>query len=59
MSALPGYFRHQLVPLLPERIDFDAEIADRAFDLGMSEHELDSPEIAGPSIDQGRFRGSQ
>jgi hypothetical protein len=40
-------------------IDFDAEIADRAFDLGMPQQELDSPEIAGPSIDQGRFRASQ
>jgi hypothetical protein len=32
-------------------IDLDAEIPDRAFDLGMTEQELDSPEIACPSID--------
>jgi len=53
MSALPGYFRHQLVPLLPGRHDFDAEIPDGAFDLGMPEQELNGPEIARPSIDQG------
>jgi hypothetical protein len=34
-------------------IDLDAEISDGAFDLGMPEQELDSPEIARPSIDQG------
>ena len=33
-------------------IDLDAEIADRAFDLGMPEQELDGPEIAGSTIDQ-------
>ena len=40
-------------------IDLDAEIPDGAFDLGMPEQELDSPEIARPSIDQGSFRASQ
>ena len=40
-------------------IDLDAEIPDRAFDLGMPEQELDSSEIACPSIDQGRFCASQ
>jgi hypothetical protein len=40
------YFRHQLVPLLPRRIDFNAEVLDRAFDLGMSEQELDGREIS-------------
>jgi hypothetical protein len=34
-------------------IDLDAEISDRAFDLGVPEQELDSPKIARPSIDQG------
>jgi hypothetical protein len=29
-------------------IDLDAEIPDRTFDLGMTEQELDSPEIACP-----------
>jgi hypothetical protein len=32
MSALPVYFRHQLVPLSPGIIDLDAEIPDRALD---------------------------
>jgi hypothetical protein len=40
-------------------IDLDAEIFDRAFDLGMTEQKLDSPEIARPAVDQGSFRASQ
>jgi hypothetical protein len=40
-------------------IDFDAEISDRAFDLGMPKQKLDGSEIAGPPIDQGRFCASQ
>ena len=40
-------------------IDLDAEILDRAFDLGMTEQKLDSPEIARPAVDQGSFRASQ
>ena len=43
MSALPGYFRNRLVPAV---IDLNADIPDRAFDLGMSEQELDGPEIS-------------
>jgi hypothetical protein len=51
MSALPGYFRHQLVPLSPGIIYFDAQISDSAFDLGVAEQKLDSPEIARASVD--------
>ena len=40
-------------------IDLDAEITDSALDLCMSEQKLDSPGIAGASIDQGSFRASQ
>ena len=40
-------------------IYFDAEVSDRAFDLGMSEQELDGPEIASPPVDQGSFCPSQ
>jgi hypothetical protein len=36
-------------------IDLDAEIPHRAFDLGMPEQELDSPQVACPPIDQGSF----
>jgi hypothetical protein len=36
-------------------IDLDAEISDRAFDLGMPEQELDGPEITRAPIDQGSF----
>ena len=39
-------------------VDLDAEVPDRAFDLGMPEQELDGPEISRPSIDQGSFRAS-
>jgi hypothetical protein len=55
----PGISDINLFRYCQSVIDFDAEIADRAFDFGMSEQELDSPEIAGPSIDQGRFRAPQ
>jgi hypothetical protein len=40
-------------------INFDAEISDRAFDLGMPEQKLNGPQIASPSVDQGSFRASQ
>src|SRR5471032_560237 len=40
-------------------VDLDAEIPDRAFDLGMPEQELDGPEIARPPIDQGSFSAAQ
>jgi hypothetical protein len=40
-------------------IDLDAEIPDRAFDLGMPEQKLDSPEISRPPIDQGSFCAPQ
>jgi hypothetical protein len=37
MSALPRYFRHQLVRYRQGVIDLYAEIPNRAFDLGMPE----------------------
>src|SRR4029079_16179301 len=40
-------------------IDLDAEIPDRAFDLGMPEQELDSTEISCPPINQRSFCASQ
>src|SRR5438132_9221123 len=40
-------------------IDFDAEIAHRAFDLGVPEQKLDSPEVARPPIDQRCLCASQ
>ena len=40
-------------------IDLDAEIPDRAFDLGMPKQELDGPEISCPPIDQGSFGAAQ
>jgi hypothetical protein len=40
-------------------IYFDAEISDRAFDLGMSEKKLDGPEIASSPVNQGSFCAAQ
>src|SRR5664279_2513550 len=40
-------------------IDLNAEIPDRAFDLGMTKQELNGSEISCPSIDQGSFCASQ
>lgn len=40
-------------------IDLNAQIPDRAFDLGMPEQKLDGPEISRPPIDQGSFCASQ
>ena len=34
-------------------IDLDAEIPDRAIDLGMTEQELNCSQVACPSVDQG------
>src|SRR3982074_1807912 len=39
--------------------NFDAEISDRAFDLGVAKQKLDSPEIAGAPVNQGRLRASE
>ena len=40
-------------------IILDAEIPDRAFDLGMPKQKLDGPEIYRPSINQGSFCAAQ
>ena len=40
-------------------INFDAQVSDRAFDLGMSKQKLNRPEVSGPPVDQGSFRASQ
>jgi hypothetical protein len=40
-------------------IDLDAEITDRALDLGMPEQKLHGPEVARPPIDQGCLCSSQ
>jgi len=56
MSALPGYF---LFRYRQGVIDLDAEMPDRAFDLGMPEQELDGSEIACAPIDQGSFCASK
>ena len=40
-------------------IDFNAQIPDRAFDLGVSEQKLDGSQISRAAIDQGCFGTSQ
>ena len=40
MSALPTYIRHQLVLLSRSVIDFDAEMADSAFNIRMTHTDL-------------------
>ena len=55
MSALPGYFRHQLFRYCQGVIYFDTQISDRAFDLGVPKQKLDGPQISRPPIDQSSF----
>ena len=60
MSALPrGISDINLFRYCDGIIYLNAEISDRAFDLGMSEQKLDGPEIASPPVDQGSFCPSQ
>jgi hypothetical protein len=59
MSALPGYFRRQLVRYRQSIVHLDAEISDGTFDFGVAKQKLDSPEIASAPVDQGRFSASQ
>ena len=40
-------------------IDLDTKIPDCAFNLGMPEQELDSPQVTRPPIDQGSFCAAQ
>jgi hypothetical protein len=40
-------------------INLDAKISDRAFDLGMPEQQLDSPQVARSPIDQRSFCAPQ
>jgi hypothetical protein len=43
MSALPRYFRHQLVPAIARASSTSMPRYERAFDLGVAEQKLDSP----------------
>ena len=40
-------------------IYFDAQVSDRAFDLGMPKEKLTGPQISCPPVDQGGFCASQ
>ena len=46
----PGISDINLFRYCERIIYFDAEISDRAFDLGMSEQKLDGPEIASAPV---------
>jgi hypothetical protein len=39
-------------------VNFDAEVTNGAFDLRVTEQQLDRPEVAGPTVDQSRFRAA-
>ena len=58
-ALCPGILDVNLLRYCEGIIYFDAEIPDRAFDLGMPQQELNSPKIAGPPVDQGSFCASQ
>jgi hypothetical protein len=59
MSALPESSDINLFRYRQRIVDLDAEIPNRTFDFGMPKQELDGPEIACPSIDQGSLRAAQ
>jgi hypothetical protein len=40
-------------------VHFDTEISNRAFDLGVAEQKLDSPQITGAPVDQSSLRASE
>jgi hypothetical protein len=40
-------------------VHFDAEISDRAFDLGVAKQKLNCPEIASASVDQSSLSSSE
>ena len=59
MSALPQFSDLDLFGNGQRVINLDPEIADGAFDLRVTQQQLDSPQIAGFAIDQRRFRSAQ
>jgi hypothetical protein len=59
MSALPrGISDINLFRYCQCVIDLNAQIPDRAFDLGVSKQKLDSPKVARAPVNQGSFRAS-
>jgi hypothetical protein len=59
MSAGPGTSDVNLFRYCQGVIYFDAQVSDRAFDLGMSKQKLNGPGISGPPVDQGSLCASQ
>src|ERR1700722_1409386 len=59
VSALPGTSDLSLFRYRERVIHLDAEISDRALDLGVTEQELDGSQVAGAPIDQGSLRPAQ
>jgi hypothetical protein len=59
MSALPGISDINLFRYCQGIVHFDAQISDRAFDLGVAKQKLDGPEIAGAPVNQGSLRASE
>ncbi len=56
-AGLPLYLG--LLGHLQGVVHLDAEVTDRAFELGMSEQQLDRAQVLGPAVDQGRLRSPQ
>jgi hypothetical protein len=55
----PGISDANLVRYCQGIIYFDAQISNRAFDLGVSKQKLDGPEIASATVDQGCLGASE
>ena len=53
VAALPEGSDVELLGNIEGVIEFDTKVSHRAFDLGMSEQQLNRPEIAGLAVDQG------
>ena len=54
-AALPSRSDVYLLRDIQGVIDLDAEIPDRALNLGVTQEQLNSPKVSGSSVDQGRL----
>ena len=52
VSALPQFSDFDLLGNGEGIVNFDAKVSDRALDVGVAQQELDSPEVAGSTVDQ-------
>lgn len=59
MSAPPPTSDIHLFGECNRVIDFDTEVSDCTFDLGVTKQQLNRPQIASPPVDERRFRSAQ